>query len=146
MTANCSFGRDGSKRQSRNSFRLAVLSTAGLDQFIVGSEAPIARRSSPNAPPVTPFGKFSRLTEFCADDTIGARSRKRSMPRSETLRRDAVGAAWVGGSTPSHRSGGCWPRPYALKNSRAPVRTDTNRTKGSRSDHARRGVEPIDRI
>jgi len=41
--------------------------------------------------------------------------------------RDAAGALWAGGSTSSHRLWGCWPRLLALQNSKAPVRTDTER-------------------
>jgi len=36
---------------------------------------------------------------------------------------------WAGGSTSSHRSWGGWPRLIALQNSKAPIWTDTGRTR-----------------
>ena len=36
---------------------------------------------------------------------------------------------WVGGSTSSHRLWGGWPRLFALQNSKALIRTDTDRTR-----------------
>ena len=39
------------------------------------------------------------------------------------------GPLWADGSTSSHRLWGGWPRLYALKNSKALIRTDTDRTR-----------------
>ena len=95
---------------------------------------------------VTPFGKFSRLTNSSADDTVCARSRTRSIPQADKLRRDAAGATVgrrfdvvspvVGWLATTDR--------FAEFQSTDPDRYGSD--KGSRSVHARRGVEPDDRI
>jgi hypothetical protein len=97
-------------------------------------------------PPVTSFGKPSRLRGFDQDRSIASRLRQRSRPQPTELWRDGAEVMRAGGSTSVSPVTRSLDVTVALQNSRAPGRTDTNRTKGSRSGHARGGVEPIDRI
>jgi ABC-type branched-subunit amino acid transport system ATPase component len=71
---------------------------------------------------------------------------ERSNPQATKLCRDGGWASWGSSSALSSPVTRSLDVTVALQISRAPGGTDTIRQKGSRSDHARRGVEPIDRV
>jgi len=99
-------------------------------QSSVFDDASVLRTPEGNLSPsiaVTPFGEFSRLTKIARDDTVCARLRTRSDSAGGNA---SAGRCW---GTVGRRfdvvspSWGCWPRLFALQNSKAPVRTDTER-------------------
>ena len=78
---------------------------------------------------VTPFGKFSRLTNSSADDTVCARSRTRSIPQADKLRRDAAGATVGRRFDVVSPVVGWLATTDALNNCKALIRTDTNQSR-----------------